>query len=175
MIPKIKSKKFKFILRKFRKGDEKSLSKNINDKEISKYTTRIPHPYRLKDAKKWIAHSIKEHNKKKLREINFVIDINEDVAGSISLMNIESHKAEIGYWLAKKYWNKGIMTEAVKLVANFGFSKLKLNRIYAPVFSFNKKSARVLEKNKFAFEGLMKKFHNKDEKLYDALLFAKVK
>lgn len=45
----IKSKKF--ILRPYKKWDEKSLQKNINDKDIYRYTLRIPYPYTMKDAK----------------------------------------------------------------------------------------------------------------------------
>jgi len=45
----IKSKRF--ILRDYRKGDEKSLQKNINDLDIYRYTSRIPYPYKIKDGK----------------------------------------------------------------------------------------------------------------------------
>ncbi|MFH0868271.1 MAG: GNAT family protein [Candidatus Woesearchaeota archaeon] len=167
----IKSKKF--ILRPYRKGDEESLIKNINDKVIYRYTCNIPYPYKQKDAKQWIARC-KKRNKKKT-EINFAIDINRKVVGGAGFLNIENHKAEIGYWLGKKYWGKGIVTEAVKLVTNFGFKKLHLKRIYATVFLKNKASARVLEKNGYKREGIMRKFHLKDGKFLDAILYAKVK
>ena len=67
------------------------------------------------------------------------------------------------------------MTEAVRIMTSIGFKKLNLKRTYASVFSKNKASARVLEKNKYKFEGLMKNYHMKDGKLIDALLYAKVK
>lgn len=38
----------KFKLRKFKKGDEESLQRNINDKDIAKYTLEIPYPYKKK-------------------------------------------------------------------------------------------------------------------------------
>mgnify|MGYP001582301576 CR=1 FL=1 len=168
----IKSKKF--VLRSFKKGDEKSLQKNINDKDIYKYTLRIPYPYTMKDAKKWVNSYLKLKGKKKKTKIMFAIDINGEVAGVIGFDPIENHKAEIGYWLAKKYWSQGIMTEAVELVTKFGFQRIKLKRITAPVFSKNKASARVLEKNGYKFEGLLRKHYFKDEKFIDALLYAKV-
>ena len=170
----IKSKKF--ILRPYKKGDEKSLQKNINDKDIYKYTLRIPYPYTIKVAKKWITYCINESKKKTPKEIAFAIDINGDVVGAVGLHNIEkNHKAEIGYWMGKKHWNRGIMTKAVKLVTNFGFTKLKLRRIYANVFSLNRASAKVLEKNGYKLEGKMKDYHVKDRKLIDALLYSKLK
>jgi len=99
----IKSKYF--ILRPFKKGDEASLMKNINNKTIYRNTSHIPYPYTLKDAKEWIGKNLKETKKKKPKQINFVIDINKEVAGAIELDHIEEkHMAEIGYWLGKRYW-----------------------------------------------------------------------
>lgn len=169
----IKSKKF--LLRPYKRTDEKSLIRNINHKDINKYTTRIPFPYKKKDAKNWINHCINLEKKKKKNEINFAIDVYGEVIGGIGFMNIEMHKAEIGYWLAKKYWNRGIMTSAVNLVSTFGIKKLKLKRIYACLFPNNKASVRVLEKNNYKLEGILKKYHFKNGKFIDGLLYAKVK
>ena len=165
-----------FILRPFKKGDEAGLIKNINNKIIYRNTSHIPYPYTLKDAREWIGKNSKELKKKKPKQINFVIDINNEVAGAVELDHIEEkHMAEIGYWLGKRYWNKGIMTQAVKLVTKFGFEKLKLRRIYAYIFSFNKSSVRVLEKNGYKSEGILRKNSKKDNKLLDGYLLAKVK
>ena len=126
-MPIINSKRF--ILRPFKRGDEGSLAENINNIKIYRNTLPIPYPYTLKDAQEWVSKNLKEAKKKKPSMINFVIDINGEVAGSVGFSKIEEHKAEIGYWLAEKYWNKGIMTEAVKLATKFGFNKLKLKSI----------------------------------------------
>ncbi len=169
----IKSKHF--ILRPFKKGDEKSLLENINNKKIYRNTLNIPYPYTSKDAKEWIAKNLKEAKKKISTRIKFVIDIGGGVAGSIGLVKTREHKAEIGYWLGEKYWNKGIMTEAVKLVTRFGFKKMKLKRIYAYVYPFNKASMRVLEKTNYKFEGILRKDVKKDNKFMDDYLFANVR
>jgi len=164
-----------FTLRPYRKGDEKSLIKNINDRNIYRYTLRIPYPYGLKEAKKWLSHSKYAAKKKNKAEINFSIDISGEVVGGIGISNIKKHKAEMGYWLGKKYWSRGIMTQAVGLVTDFGFKKLKLRRIYAHIFLKNKASARVLEKNRYKKEGLMKNYYFKNGKLLDAISYAKTK
>ncbi len=170
----IKSKYF--ILRPFKKGDGAALMKNINNKIIYRNTLNIPYPYRLKDAKEWIEKDLKEIKKKKPKQINFVIDINNEVTGGIELDHIEEkHMAEIAYWLGKKYWGSGTMTQVIKLVTKFGFEKLKLRRIYAYVHSFNKASMRVLQKNGYKLEGILKKNTKKDNKFLDDYLFAKVK
>ena len=156
-------------------GDEKSLQRNINHKDIYKYTLRIPYPYKLIDAREWVRQCILMSKKRKKRSINLAIEINRTVKGGIGLENIEGHKAEIGYWLGKKYWNFGIMTKAVKLVTNFGLNKLKLRRIFAYVFPQNAASAIVLEKNGYEFEGLLRKHHIKNGRFIDAKLYAKTK
>lgn len=165
----------KFTLRPFRKGDEVSLQKHINDKIIFRNTLRIPYPYTLKDARWWINRNVRLNKKKEKHEINFAIEIDGEVVGGIGLDKIWQHCAEIGYWLGKKYWGRGITTVAVKLVAKYGFEKLGLRRIYAFTFLFNKVSAKVLEKAGFKYEGKLRKHVKKGNKLLDDFLYAKVK
>lgn len=176
-MPIIRAKRF--LLRPFKKGDEFSLSENINNKKIYRNTLRIPYPYTLKDAKNWIGKNLKEIRKKKSGMVNFAIDVNGEVAGSVSLSNMyllnEEHAAEIGYWLAEKYWGQGMMTEAAKMMTKFGFEKMKLKRIYGYVFSFNKPSKRVMEKTGFQREGFLRKNLRKDNKFIDSYLLAKLK
>lgn len=164
-----------FMLRPFRKGDELSLQRNINDKDISRFTITIPNPYTMKDARKWVRSSIALNKKRKKAEVRFAIAMRDEVIGGITLMHIEGHKAELGYWLAKRHWGRGIMTAAAKLVCNFGFRRLKLKRIYATVLPENKASSRVLKKAGFELEGKLRKLHKRKEEFLDALLYAKVR
>ena len=69
----------------------------------------------------------------------------------------------IGYAMSEKYWNKGIMTEAVKEIIKYGFNDLKLELISAYCYPYNKSSKRVLQKNGFQYEGTLKQA----EKTYD--------
>src|SRR6478609_38399 len=52
-------------------------------------------------------------------------------AGGLNSLSKEHGKAEIGFWLLCQYWNKGIMTEAIPLICNYGFDELGLHRIEA--------------------------------------------
>lgn len=164
-----------FILRPFKRGDEESLARNINNKKIYHNLLNVPYPYTLKDAKKWIDENLKEAKNKNPEKIRLAIEIAGEIAGGIGLDKIKGHKAEIGYWLGEKYWGQGIATQAVKLVAKYGFDKLKLKRIYAHVFPWNKASMRVLEKAGFKFEGVLKKNHKKNNRYLDSHLYAKVR
>ena len=169
----IKSKKF--LLRPIVRSDKKSLIRNINDRYIYKYTLTIPYPYTSKDADKWIRHCLNLKRKKKLTEVNFVIDIDGNLIGGIGLTKIEKHKAEIGYWIGKKHRNKGVISEAIKLVTSFAFKKLRVVRVYARINPKNKASARVLEKNGYKFEGIMRKNILKDGEFIDGASYAKVR
>ena len=164
-----------YTLRHYKKEDTKSLAKNINNKKIYENTLNIPYPYTLKDAQEWIDENLKELKKKNPSKINFVIDLDGETSGAIGFHEIKPHKAELSYWLAEKYWNRGIMTQAVKLSTKFGFQGLGLKRIYVFAFLFNKASQRVLEKTGFKKEGILKNNVIKDGKIMDDYLYAKIK
>ncbi len=64
--------------------------------------------------------------------------------------------AEIGYDLAHRYWGRGLMTEALTAMIEFGFREMALHRVEADVTVGNDASARVLEKLGFHEEGLLR-------------------
>lgn len=78
--------------------------------------------------------------------------------GSICFWNIieEQSKAEIGYELMPEYHGKGIMSEAVKAVIEYGFENMKLDLIEALPYSENMKSVGLLERNHFIKRGNFK-------------------
>lgn len=172
--PIIKTKNF--TLRPLKKNDARSIAEQLNNEAVSKYMSTIPYPYRLNDANEFILKASKERLKKIPRFVAFVIAVKDKVAGIIGLHKIiMGHQAEIGYWLGQEYWGKKIMSQVVKEAAKFGFKDLKLRRIFAYTFIFNKASMRVLEKNGFEFEGIAKKHIRKGGKFFDARLYAKLK
>lgn len=174
MIPTIKTKKF--ILRPFRMSDAKSVARHANDKIISRNTSNIPYPYSLKDARQWLKKVAKEYNKKNSSDVVFSIEIDGEAVGAIGLHKIiHGHKAELGYWLGREYWGGGVTTEAVKKVTGYGLKKMRLRRIYASVFSFNKASIRVLEKNAYKLEGISKKESKVGNRFVDSHIFSKVR
>jgi [ribosomal protein S5]-alanine N-acetyltransferase len=165
----------RFTLRPFRKSDVKSLVKNISDKAIARNMLSIPYPYAIKDANDWINSVRNMARRKNPTSLSFVIEIDGECAGGIGLSKIQDHKAEIGYWLGRAYWGKGIMSGVVKELTRYGFAELGLRRIYAIAFTHNKGSIRVLEKAGYRFEGTLRKSEKKNGKLVDVHLYAKVK
>jgi len=165
-----------FILRPMKKSDAADYAKYGSNKKISRNMLRMPYPVTLKYAKDRIKKAQKEYKKKKPDFFNWAIEVDKEFCGWVSINRIVwGHKASIGYWLAEKYWARGLMTEIVKAATDFGFKKFKLKRISAEVFPFNLASARVLQKNGYQQEGLLRKNFLKGKKYLDAYLFAKVK
>jgi len=166
----IKTKKF--ILRSPKKGDEDSLWENYNDKTIAKNMV-------LMETEKEFKGRWKDSFKKK-KGVNLIniIEVNGNSAGAISLRGTDEYnktKATISYWIGKKYRNKGITTKALRLFTDYAFKKLKLVRIQANVRTFNKASARILEKAGYKLGGIRRKNVLKEGKFYDDFLYARVR
>ena len=84
------------------------------------------------------------------------------------------HRAELGYWLAKRYWGQGIMTAVTDAACRHMIDQFELVRLVAYVFPQNVASARVLEKIGFRFEGLLPKHFQKEGRFIDARLYGLV-
>jgi ribosomal-protein-alanine N-acetyltransferase len=85
-------------------------------------------------------------------------------------------RAEVGYALNyPEDMNKGIMSEALAAVINYGFNVMDLHRIEAFVAPGKSASLTLLEKFKFKKEGYLKEHYFKDNKLEDSVLYALLK
>jgi [ribosomal protein S5]-alanine N-acetyltransferase len=162
-------------LSEIRPSDKAAYIEHLKEKAIYDHTLRIPFPYTEADAEEWLAlvqKTTQEHG----QPVNWAIRNEADyLIGGIGFDGLaigKSHRAEIGYWLAKPYWGQGIMTAVVRKTCEFAFAQWNLLKITAHVFAFNPASARVLEKCGFEQEGYLKKHHRKDGRLIDARLYA---
>jgi RimJ/RimL family protein N-acetyltransferase len=80
--------------------------------------------------------------------------------------------AEIGYWLGKPYWGRGITTAALKGATPYACRQFGLTRVFAIPFVHNVGSIRALEKAGYVREGLMKQSAIKDGVVQDQYLYA---
>ena len=102
---------------------------------------------------------------------------NDQVIGSMTLDQGTGDyrcKAELGYVSAKKYWENGIVTQAVQMALQRGFEDLGVARIEAVVHPENKASHRVLEKNGFVREAVLRKAVLRKGNLEDLYLYSVV-
>ncbi len=144
--------------------------------KITENTRSMPHPYFEEDAISWL-HMLNQGFKNK---DNFIFAIrtkvDEAFMGGIGLtLNVKNNRAELGYWIAEPFWNKGYTTEAVKAILKFGFEELYLNKITAEYLTTNEASGKVMIKNGMIKEGELKdhdvkKDHTIEDGLYVSLV-----
>lgn len=162
----------------FLASDQAACVTHLQEREIYDRTLRIPHPYTAADFQAWLK-IVETATQQQGRPIHWAIRNGEGaLIGGIGLDGVQlgkSHRAEIGYWLAKPYWGRGIMTDVVRRVCQLAFSELGLVKITAHVFANNPASTRVLEKCGFVQEGYLNKHYLKDGRYLDARLFALLK
>jgi [ribosomal protein S5]-alanine N-acetyltransferase len=159
------------VLRPWRAGDEASLLRHANDREIwLNLRDQFPHPYTAADAEWWIGFASSQPQLTSL-----AIEVESQAVGGISLRlhdDVERVAAEIGYWLGRAFWNRGVMTAALRAMTQYGFERFSLTRIYAVPFAANSASQRVLEKAGYLREGLLRRSAIKDGNVTDQVLFA---
>lgn len=85
------------------------------------------------------------------------------------------NRGSIGFDLARAYWRKGIMREALTGIINFGFRNMALNRIEADASIYNDASVMLLRKLGFQQEGHQREQYYEDGTYHDLLLFALLK
>ena len=81
--------------------------------------------------------------------------------GGLSLTNIRrgvTQAATLGYWMGANHAGRGYMSEAVRTLVPFVFEHLNLHRLEAACLADNQASMRVLEKNRFTYEGFAKSY-----------------
>jgi [ribosomal protein S5]-alanine N-acetyltransferase len=160
-----------FHLRPWKMEDLDSLVKFANNYNIAKNLMDLfPHPYTIEDGKAFIGMATKNSPPSIL-----AIEINGEAAGAIGLHSqndIYRKNGELGYWLAEAYWGKGIITNAIVQMVDYGFKNWDINRIYARPFGYNIASQRALEKAGFILEARLEKTIFKNGEYVDELIYA---
>lgn len=144
-----------------------------NEKVSINLRDGFPNPYTLADAEKFI-DTFTKHDAPPV----FAIECNGEYVGNISLhqgVDVYRKSAEIGYFLGEPFWGKGIMTQAVKQIVEYGFANLDIVRIHTGIFEYNIASQRVLEKCGFKKEAVFEKAIFKKNQLWNEVRYAMLK
>jgi RimJ/RimL family protein N-acetyltransferase len=118
-------------LTEIRRSDQDVLIEFLNDRDVNATTVRIPFPYTAADAD-WFT-TVEELTNQHGQPLNWAIRNEADkLIGDIGFergSGDQLRHAEIGYWLAKPFWGRGIMTAVVKAICQHAFESLELARI----------------------------------------------
>jgi RimJ/RimL family protein N-acetyltransferase len=181
MAPKTKIKTKRLLLRFPTSKDASAITENIKDFDVIRFTAHVPHPYSIKDAKQYIRYCRKQIAQQPILSYDFAIEHRKEkkVIGGSGLMKIDSFtgKADIGYWLGKKYWRQGYGSEAVEAIIKFAFGKLGLQRLEAPIYKENIASQALVKKLGFKKEGIRRRASKSRATgvMHDVMIFALLK
>jgi ribosomal-protein-alanine N-acetyltransferase len=128
-----------------------------SNEDVMKYIDR-PLPASVIEVGEWIkkVDLLQQKNESILWAIT--LKDSDTLIGTIGYWQIllEHYRAEIGYMLNPAYQGKGIMSEALNTVIQYGFNKIKLHSIEANANPANQASIKLLEKTGFVREGYFK-------------------
>jgi ribosomal-protein-alanine N-acetyltransferase len=150
----------RLILRRFMMDDAQALFNNwANDPVVTQYLTWTPHK-NIETTKAVLTIWVNAYEHADNYHWAIVRKQDAKLIGSISAVNIDDtyEQCEIGYCLAKDYWNQGIMTEAVKAVIAYLFMTVNFNRVQAIHQAQNTASGRVMVKAGMRYEGRLRQY-----------------
>ena len=145
-IPVLETERLK--LRAPRVADVKAIAALASDRRIAENTARIPHPYGVRDAERFVASVNRDDG-----ETCFVIMLDDTLIGACGVDPREDG-AELGYWLGVPYWGHGYATEAARALVDYAFSEREQKTLLAGARVSNQASRRVLEKCAFQWTGV---------------------
>jgi RimJ/RimL family protein N-acetyltransferase len=133
----------RLVLRQPLLSDAERLTRFLDNFAVSGNLSRVPYPYRLTDAKAWLRSWRPD---RPAGETGFTIDLpGEGLIGHVGFHNDEQGTV-IGYWLAQPFWNRGLMSEAVRGALDWYFETTAAPTLASGVFHFNKASLAIQKK-----------------------------
>ena len=170
-LPTLKTERL--ILRPLKMRDAQDMYAYAQDPEVSRHVLWEAHKS-LRDTRAFLRSAIRQYRKGFPGSFAIEWKASGRMIGTVGFMwiNGEYRSAEVGYSLSRDYWNRGLMTEALRRVVDFGFEDLRLNRIEAQHETDNPASGRVMEHAGMRYEGtLRRRLYNKG-KFVDVALYA---
>ena len=123
----------------------------LDDFEVVKNLTHIPHPYTEADGREFIA--LTEKKRSAGLSLNYAVLVGGERFIGFCTANIEDDSGrrhpgsrELGYWYGRPFWGNGYATEAAHAVVEHAFEALGASALTSGVYVDNPASARVLQK-----------------------------
>lgn len=144
----------RLVIRPHRPEDAAALVEHLSLKEVADGTLNVPHPYPAERATEFLAEQPQRHASGK--GIAWAVTRRSDgrLIGGVGFALTRAHKrAELGYWVARAEWGKGIATEASRAVVAYAFDVLELHRVDAHHYVENPASGAVMRRLGMQYEG----------------------
>lgn len=159
----------RLVLRPFHPKDIDNVYAYASQPGWGRYLVSFPEPYTYKDAEEFVGQSILRDP---TQDLVFAIELDQRVIGEIHLRVEDPHNtARLGFGINRRYWGRGLATEAATAIVEWGFRVVGLNRIYARLDPRNLAGIRILEKLGMQKEGLLRSHRHQDEKPADEAIY----
>ncbi|MCI4340738.1 MAG: GNAT family N-acetyltransferase [Thermoplasmata archaeon] len=139
-------------LRPMRRSDGRALGEILRDRQVARF---LPPRVRQETGEQFVRRVLREQAHGE--GVAFVLSpiVSEEVVGQIRFVawSRADRRGEVGYWLRRRWWGKGLGTDALRLICRYGFRSMSLHRIEARVVAGNLRSRRSLERVGFRIEG----------------------
>lgn len=164
------------ILQVLKESDVSCIVEITNDRDVLRFMS-LPCPFTLRNARDLVDESRISFKNGSGYDFGIFLKESKELVGVVRLMSIDqtNQNAEIGYWIGKDYQGNGYSRDALKLVLDFGFKRLRLFRISAKVMHLNVVSINLVKKFGFRQEGRLRKAILKDRNWFDGLIYGLLK
>ncbi|SIS51191.1 GNAT family N-acetyltransferase [Phaeovulum vinaykumarii] len=141
----------RFVLRPVRKSDAGLMAMYTSDRELAEGTRAIPHPLPPGATEAYVARAMSEARTEDVWVLDGSAQGLAEVLGVISLARLSADESEVGFWVARGFWNTGFASEAVSALVAANPHRSRM--LMAEVFQDNPGSARVLTNCGFDYLG----------------------
>ena len=144
-------------LRKLTMRDAGDIYRYSRDPEVARHVLWDAHRS-IGESRAYLRYMIRRYRAHEPASWGIEYTANRQIIGTIGFMWIQQDNAsaEVGYSLAREYWNRGLMTEALQAVIQYGFDGMNLNRIEAQHETTNPASGAVMRKCHMQKEGTLR-------------------
>lgn len=166
----------RLLLRRIIETDVDEIFELRSNPETMKF---IPRPLAKTKEDALVHFKTIDENIENNKGINWAITLkgNPKLIGIIGHYRIqpENHRCEIGYMILPQYNGQGIVSEAIKMILEYGFNDLQMHSIEAVIDPENKASERVLQKNGFVKEAHILENELWEGKFWDSVIYSILK
>jgi RimJ/RimL family protein N-acetyltransferase len=144
----------RLTLRAPERRDARKMAAIANDFDIARMTSRMPWPYGLDDAEGFIARC---EQRDWTRDATFALEVeDEGFAGCLGFFTNADDQLEVGYWLGRQWWGRGLATEALRGALTWASRDWNRRCVTAGHFADNPVSGTVLVKAGFLYTGVVR-------------------
>ncbi len=162
----------RITLRPLREEDAGTIFSIFSDPEVMRYWSTLPIS-EMEEARQMVGDIRQQLNQGNFLKWGIARCRDDLVIGTCTLFHVEldHHRAEVGYALGREFWGQGYMQEALNVLLNYSFNTLNLHRIEADVDPRNANSIKTLERLGFRREGYLRERWQVGGEIQDALFY----